>query len=301
MSAKSWGLLLFLGLLWGGSFFFARVAVQEIPPLTLVLLRVSLAALALHLYLRAGSGLYATLRRRWREFLILGFLNNAVPFALIFAGETAIGAGLASILNATTPLWTVIVAHLATSDEKLSTRKVAGCAIGLAGTVLLVGPDAWTGLGAPAWAQFAVLGAAVSYGFAAIYGRRFSGIPAPVTATGQMTASTAIMLPVVLLVDRPWHLAMPSADVLAMVAALAWISTAFAYILYFRIIQLAGATNASLVTLIVPPSAILLGSVFLGERLGLGEIAAMGLIAIGLLCIDGRLSPATFRRRVAAR
>ncbi len=288
MSATTWALLLLLGFLWGGSFFFARVAVQQVPPMTLVLLRLALAAMALHLYLRGRDGLYRQLASNWRAFLVMGLINNAIPHTLIFAGETEIGAGLASILNATTPLWTVIVAHAATADEKLRTSKIVGCALGLAGTVLLIGPDAFDALGAPVWAQLAVVGGAVSYAFAAIFGRRFAGLPATTTATGQLTASSLMMLPASLAVDRPWQLPLPSGDVVLAILALAWLSTAFAYILYFRILQVAGATNASLVTLLVPPSAIVLGAVFLGERLGPAEVAATALIALGLLCIDGR-------------
>lgn len=289
MTAATWGMLLLLGLIWGGSFFFARIAVQHVPPFTLVLARVMLAAVALHVYLRGRYGLYGHIARRWRAFLLLGLLNNAIPFALIFAGEIRIGAGLAAILNASTPLWTVLVTHALTSDEKLSSGKIAGCALGFGGTVLLIGPDALFGLGAPIWAQVAVVGASISYAFANVVGKRFADVPAPVTATGQLTASTLMMLPVALVVDQPWHLAMPPAGVVAAILALAWLSTAFAYILFFRIMQLAGATNVSLVTFLVPPSAILLGSVFLGERLDGGQLAAVALIAAGLVCLDGRL------------
>lgn len=289
MTVSTWALLLLLGAIWGGSFFFARVAVQQIPPMTLVLLRVLLAAVALHVFLAGRHGLYRHLADRWPAFLVMGFLNNAVPFTLIFAGQTQIGAGLASILNATTPLWTVLVTHAFTTDEKLTTGKAIGCALGLAGTVILIGPDALMTTDTPVWAELAIIGAALSYGFAIAFARRFSGLPAPVTATGQLTASSLLMLPLALIVDRPWTLPMPGWDVLGAVVALAWLSTAFAYILYFRIVQVAGATNASLVTLIVPPSAILLGSIFLGERLDASAFAAMAIIALGLLSIDGRL------------
>lgn len=292
MTASTWGMLLVLGLIWGGSFFFIKVAVADIPPMTLVLLRVALASLALHLYLIGRFGLYAHLRKRWRSFLVLGLLNNAIPFTLIFMGETEIGAGLASILNATTPLWTVLATHVTTTNEKLNGAKIAGCALGLAGTVLLIGPGALTGLGGSVWAEVAVIAASASYALGFAYGRRFSGLPAPVTATGQLSASTLLMLPMALIFDQPWRLALPPLSACAAVLGLAWLSTAFAYILYFRIIQRAGATNTSLVTFIVPPSAILLGVLFLGEHLRGGEFAAMLLIAAGLLCIDGRLQTA---------
>ncbi|PCK86234.1 EamA family transporter [Rhizobium sophoriradicis] len=288
MNAWTWGLLVLLGLIWGGSFFFARIAVQHVPPLTLVFLRLLLAALALHVYIAGRLDIYPILKARWREFLILGIINNVLPHALIFFGQTRIGAGLAAILNATTPIWTVLIANYLTSDEKLSSAKIAGCLVGLAGTIVLIGPSISTGSEAPLWALLLPVLAAVSYGFAATYGKRFKGVPSPVTAAGQLTASSLIALPLSLLADRPWELAAPPLDALLAILALALLSTAFAYILYFRIMAMAGATNASLVTLLVPPSAIVLGVLFLGERLSLAELAGMALIGIGLVILDGR-------------
>lgn len=288
MNAWTWGLLVLLGLIWGGSFFFARIAVQHVPPLTLVFLRLLLAALALHVYIAGRLDMYPILKARWREFLILGIINNVLPHALIFFGQTRIGAGLAAILNATTPIWTVLIANYLTSDEKLSSAKIAGCLVGLAGTIVLIGPSISTGSEAPLWALLLPVLAAVSYGFAATYGKRFKGVPSPVTAAGQLTASSLIALALSLLADRPWELTAPPLDALLAILALALLSTAFAYILYFRIMAMAGATNASLVTLLVPPSAIVLGVLFLGERLRLAELAGMALIGFGLVILDGR-------------
>lgn len=296
MSAGTWGLLILLGLIWGGSFFFGRVAVLHIPPLTLVLFRVGLAAIAMHVVFGRSPGFYRTLSARWRDLLILGLLNNAIPFTLIFAGQTQIGAGLASILNATTPLWTVVVAQLVTTDEKISAAKLAGCALGLAGMVLLIGPAA-LGIGdSPLWAKLAVVGAAISYGCAAAFGKRFRSIEPQIIATGQLTASSLIILPLALVFDRPWTMALPPLEVIAAVLALALVSTAYAYILFFRILAAAGATSASLVTLLVPPAAILLGIVFLGESLSLSEASGLGLIALGLLSLDNRLTIKRQRR-----
>jgi len=289
LSSTAWALLLLLGLLWGGSFFFARIAVAHVPPFTLVLLRLSLAALALHLYLHGGSDLYRALRLYWKQFALLGLLNNALPHSLIFLGQTEIGAGLAAILNATTPIWTVIIANQLTADEKLTPAKILGCLLGLAGTVALVGPSAFAVSDIPLWALVLPVAAAISYGFAGIFGRRFRHLPAPVTATGQLTASSLIMLPVSLAVDSPWTLSMPPAGTIAAILALALVSTAFGYILYFRIMAIAGATNTSLVTLLVPPSAILLGVAFLGETLAPLDLVGMALIGCGLLVLDGRL------------
>ncbi|WP_353645421.1 DMT family transporter [Mesorhizobium sp. WSM2239] len=289
MTARDWAQLFLLGAIWGGSFFFARIAVAEIPPLTLVLFRVAIAAIALHLYLLARGPSFKLALPHAASFFLLALLNNVVPFSLIFAGQTVLGAGLASVLNATTPFWTLIVANMLTSDEKLSWNKVAGILLGIAGTAVMIGPGLIAGLGGPVWAKFALVGASLSYAFALIVARRFKGVPPAVVATGQLTASTVMMLPVVLAMHGTAGLFEASAPVWTAVLALALVSTAFAYILYFNVIASAGATNASLVTLIVPASAILLGIAFLGERLDLFELAGMALIAFGLVTIDGRL------------
>ncbi len=282
----TWALLLLLGLIWGGSFFFARIAIHHIPPLTLVFLRVFIAALALHLYIGGRHDIYRTLKARAPEFLILGLVNNAIPHTLIFAGQTEIGAGLAAILNATTPIWTLIIANFWTTDEKFTPNKIIGCVLGFAGTVILLGPSAFGLDTMPVWALVLPVTAAMSYGVAGIYGKRFRGQPAPVTAAGQLTASSLIMLPLALAYDHPWTLAMPPMSTILAVLALALLSTAFGYILYFRIMALAGATVTSLVTLLVPPGAVLLGYLFLGESLAISEVAGMLLIGLGLLVIN---------------
>jgi drug/metabolite transporter (DMT)-like permease len=289
MSARNWALLLFLGAIWGGSFFFARIAVAEIPPLTLVLFRVAIAALALHLYLGFRGPSFRLALPYAASFFVLALLNNVIPFSLIFAGQTELGAGLASVLNATTPFWTVLVANMVTSDEKLSWNKVAGILLGIAGTAVMIGPGLLAGIGGPVWAKFALVGASLSYAFAVIFAKRFRALPPTVIATGQLTASTVMMIPVVLAMSGGANLFAASPHVWLAVFSLALLSTAFAYILFFNIIASAGATNASLVTLVVPVSAILLGAVFLGERLELFEVGGMVLIGLGLVTIDGRL------------
>ena len=166
--------------------------------------------------------------------------------------------------------------------------KLAGCLAGLLGTAILLAPSVTDSASVPFWALLLPILAAISYGFAAIYAKRFKGIAPPVVAAGQLTGSSLIMLPVALTIDQPWTLATPPVAAIAAILGMALLSTAFAYILYFRIMALAGATNTSLVTLLVPPSAMLLGFLFLGERLGFTEIAGMMLIALGLLILDGR-------------
>ncbi len=289
MSAKDWGQLVLLGALWGGSFFFARIAVAEIPPLALVLYRVAIAALVLHLWLRLRGTSCAPVLARPGSFLFLALLNNVIPFSLIFTGQTEIGAGLASVFYATTPLWTILVANLLTSDEKISTMKIAGVAIGIAGAAVMIGPGLLSNLGGPTWAKFAVIGAAVSYAFAVVYAKRFKGISPTAVATGQLTCATVLMLPIVFFLYSPAEIVTSDIPIWMAVLVLAILTTAFAFILYFNLIASAGATNASLVTLLVPVSAILLGTVFLGEKLETFEFGGMILIMASLIIIDGRL------------
>ncbi len=294
MTLRDLALLALLSLLWGGSFFFAAVAVREVPPLTVVLCRVGIAAAALLLVLRARGATVPIGGTVVVTFLVMGLLNNFVPFSLFFWAQTSIPSGLAAILNATTPIFSMIVAHLLLTDERMSARKVVGGTLGLLGVVLLVGSDAWSGLSLSTFAMLACLGAALSYGFAAVYGRRFRQleIPPSVGAFGQLAGSTVMMAPVALLVDRPWTLPLPSTAALASIVALALASTALAYVIYFRLLATAGAVNASLVTLLIPVSAILLGAIVLGERLALRHYGGLALIMVGLLAIDGRLAAA---------
>lgn len=289
MSARNWLLLVLLGAIWGGSFFFARIAVAQIAPLGLVLLRVSIAALALHAYLLLRGLSFRPVVQQAGPFLALACLNNVIPFSLIFAGQTETGAELAAVLNATTPFWTLLVANRLTRDETLNTNKLAGVAIGIAGTAVMVGPDLLAEAGGPVWPKLAFVGASLSYAFALVLAKRLRAVPPALIATGQLTASTLIMVPIVLMVNGPAALMAGTPGIWAAVLALALVSTAFAYILYFRILASAGAMNASLVTLLVPASAILLGMIFLDERLRLFEAAGIALIGLGLVVIDGRL------------
>jgi drug/metabolite transporter (DMT)-like permease len=289
MSPSEWLLLLLLSLLWGGSFFFNEIALRELSPLTLVLCRVALAAAALQLVLRLRGQRLPDGRRWWPAFAVMGLLNNVVPFSLIVWGQTHIASGLASILNATTPLWTVLLAHFLTRDERLRSNRLAGVVAGFLGVTVMIGPDALGGLGSHVLAQLAILTAAFAYGCSSVFGRRFRELDPLVTAAGQLTATTAMMLPLSLLVDRPWQLAALSPATWAAVASLALLSTALAYVLFFRILGRAGATNVQLVTFLIPPSALLLGTLLLDERLEPRHWAGMALIGLGLAAIDGRL------------
>ncbi|AWN48302.1 EamA family transporter [Methylobacterium terrae] len=299
MTPSEWGLLLVLSVLWGGSFFFVGVALHALPPLTLVSLRVGLAAMILALVLRVRGSPMPRGGRVWLAFLGAAFLNNAVPFGLIAWGQTQIASGLAAILNATTPLFGVLVAHWLTDDERLTGNRLAGVVAGLAGVAVMVGPSVLAGLGGEALAQGAVLLAALSYAFAGIYGRRFKrmGIPPLSAAAGQVTAATVLLLPLALAVDRPWTLPAPPATAVAAVIGLAALSTALAYAIFFRLLASAGATNLMLVTFLIPVSALLLGALVLGEPVVPRQLLGMALIGSGLVAIDGRLLR---RRRPAA-
>ncbi|MGE8131724.1 DMT family transporter [Methylobacterium sp. NPDC080182] len=299
MSASEWAMLLSLSVLWGGSFFFTRVALSALPPLTLVLLRVGLAALILNAVMPLLGLRMPRTGRAWASFFGMGLLNNAIPFCLIVWGQTRIASGLAAILNATTPLFTVVAAHVFTSDERMTGNRLVGVLIGFAGVAVMVGPNVLAGLGTDLLAQVAVLGAALSYAFAGIFGRRFRrmGVPPLATATGQVTASAFMLLPLVLVADHPWTLPLPGASVWGAVAGIAVLSTALAYVLYFRILATAGAANLLLVTFLIPVSAILLGALVLGERLAPQHFIGMALIGCGLAAIDGRVWVYSQQRR----
>jgi len=288
MSAAEWGLLLTLAALWGGTFLFQKVALAALPPFTLLLVRVGLAAAVLGVTVVVVGHRLPTSALAWLAFAIMATLNNVVPFSLILWGQTRIASGLAAILNACVPLFTAVLAHFLTRDERLTPRRLAGVLVGLAGVVWMIGPDSLVGLGADVLAQLAVLAAGVSYAFAGIFGRRFAGSPPLVTAAGQVTAAAVLTLPLALAVDRPWALAMPGPRVWLALLGLAVISTALGYVVYFRILATAGATNLLLVTLLMPAIAVALGAAVLGEQLAPRRLGGMALIAAGLVMIDGR-------------
>ena len=287
MKLTEWGMLIILSIFWGGSFFFVEIALRDFQPFTVVFLRVTLAALILIgvVYI-SGQRLPASLRV-WGAFLVMGALNNAIPFSLIVWGQTRIDSGVASILNATTPIFTVLLAHTLTSDERLTLRKFFGVLIGFIGVYIMMKPElkdgfSWRGLG-----QAAVLGAAVSYGFAGIFGKRFKKTSAVVNSAGMLICSSVMMFPFAIIIDSSWSLS-PSLEAVASVFGIAVISTAMAYLLYFRILAAAGATNVLLVTFLIPISALLLGVGVLGEIIKVFEYIGMGCIFLGLIVIDGR-------------
>lgn len=283
--------LIALSILWGGSFFFIEILVDHLPPLTIVTFRVGLAAFALWGIILALKLPLPKTKQHWTALAVIGLINNALPFCLITWGQTQISSGLASIFNATTPFFTVVVAGIILIDEKITKQKLLGVTIGLLGTIVLIGPEALKGLTGSTLGQLAVIGAAISYAFAAAYSRRFKKweLSPLMVATGQVTMATLILLPLMFIIDQPWLTLTISFEVLWAISGLAFFSTVIAYILYFRLIASAGATNAALVTFLIPISAIFLGVTILGETFTGLQALGMGLIGLGLLVMDGRL------------
>jgi drug/metabolite transporter (DMT)-like permease len=300
LSAVDLLLLAILSVLWGGSFIFVKIAIVAITPLTLVFLRVAIAALALGFVLKLTGQNLPRGRSAWSAFAVMGMFNNALPFSLLFWGQTAlpheVAASLASILNATTPIFTVIVAHLVTRDEKLTRAKALGVTLGFAGVIAMVAPRIAAIPGAPIGDHgllgiAACLGGALSYALSGVFGKRFKsmGLPPLATAFGMLTTSALLMAVVAGFVEKPWRLPLPGAPVIEAVAALALISTALAYIIFFRVLASAGATNIVLVTFLIPISAIAMSITLLGEHPRPEHFIGMALIGLGLVAIDGRV------------
>ncbi len=289
MGSSEWAVLIVLSALWGGSFFFVGVAVTEFPPLTIVTLRVGIAAIVLWCVVLIMGHRPPVDVRIWTVILGMGVLNNVLPFVLIVWGQTQIASGLASILNATAPLFTVIVAGLLLPDERATPLKLTGVVTGFLGVVIMIGLPA-SGEEVHLLAQGAIIVAALSYAFAGVYGRQFKNMAVHpiVIAAGQVTVSTLLIAPIAYVVDGPLKIADTSSETWGAIFGLAVLSTAFAYVLYFRLLESAGATNLLLVALLIPVSAILLGVLFLNETVQLVHIAGMLLIALGLSIIDGR-------------
>jgi drug/metabolite transporter (DMT)-like permease len=297
MDATDWAILAALSLMWGCAFFFLAIQLRALPPFTIVLVRVGGAALLLLGWARV-TGLKLPGPKLWFAFVVLAALNNVIPFALYGFAQQHISSALAGILNATTPLWGVLVAHLFTRDERATPAKVIGTLLGFAGVATMIGGDALGGLGENLVAQLACLVATLCYALAAIWSRRFvdAGVTPMAVATGQLTAAAVVMVPLVAIIDRPWTLAMPGADVWGAAIGMILVSTVFAYVLYFRLVERAGASNSLLVTFTIPIVAILLGVAVLGEALLPKHFIGMALIALGLAAIDGRLWQRVARR-----
>lgn len=295
MSAREWALLLFLSVLWGASFLFIRLAMEDLGALTLVFLRTALAAGILYSVVKLRGMSMPTDKVLWQQIFVLGFFNNIIPFTLLFWSEIHISAGLASILNALTPLFAVLLAHYLGQNERITPNRLLGLFFGIGGVAVLIGPGLLATMfgtgdsGLVILAEIAVVVASLSYAMATRYGRRFKEYPPLIIATGQVSVSALMSLPLALLVDHPFEQAMPHWQTWLSVGWLGILSTALAYVIYFRLLSSAGATNITLVTLLAPVTAVLLGWLVLGEYLLPQHYMGMALIAMGLLAIDGRV------------
>jgi drug/metabolite transporter (DMT)-like permease len=288
MGRTEWLLLVVLSVLWGGAFFLVGVVVHEIPPFTVVLGRSGLAAAALISYVVLSGRRMPASPRSWGTFVVMGALTSLIPHSLIVWGQGRIDSGLAAILVSTTPLFSVVLTPVVTTEERITPSRLTGVLLGVSGVAVLIGPEALRGLGRHGLGQFAMLGAALSYACAGIYGRRFRELSPVVAAAAQLTATLVLVLPLALALEQPWSLRLTSIAWSALLG-LGLLCTALAFLIFFRILAVAGATNVMLVNFLVPVSALCLGTLVLGERPGSTVFAGMALIFAGLITIDGRL------------
>ncbi len=288
MKTLDWLRLVALSVLWGGTFLFVSLSLRSIPEFTIVFLRVGLAAITFWLLILVTGRRMPRDWHVWRAFLIMGLINNAIPFSLITWEQTQVEGGIASIINATTSCFAVALAHFLTKDEKLTVRRATGVLIGLFGAYVLLRPELDGGISMRGLGQVAGLVAAMSLALAGIFGKRFKELSPIVTATGMLTCSALLLFPVAILIDQPWNV-QPNVSAIGAVGGLVLLSTVVAYLLYFRVLQSAGATNLLLVTLLMPVSAHILGAAFLGEPLYATSAAGMAFIVLGLSIIDGRI------------
>jgi drug/metabolite transporter (DMT)-like permease len=287
MQGLDWAMLLGLALVFGSAFFFGDLGLKSFGPLTVAAGRVGSAAIILTAVALVRGRRFPASPKAWAALLVMGALNNAIPFSLIFWGQTRIDSGLAAILNAMTPIFTVILAHLV-GDERLTMRRFAGVLFGFAGVAVLIGPSALSHLDPTDVAELAVLLAALCYALAGLWGRQFRSLPVEVAAAGMLISSSVLMLPGAAIIEHPWTVS-PSAISLGGIAALGLLSTAIAYLLYFKLLARVGATNLLLVTFLLPIVALILGALFLGERVAPMDLCGLALIMGGLAAIDGRL------------
>lgn len=292
LSLQGWLLLFALSIIWGGSFLSNRVVLEEVPVLTVVAFRVSAAAILLWIWVFLRRLPLPKGGKRWALIALSGVLNNVVPFTLIVWGQQHIPSGLAGILNSTTVIFTVLLAALVFADERLTLRKLTGVVLGFVGVSLAVGFSSLRHLDPFSLGQLAVVGATMSYAVAGVVGRfSMAGVRAEVGAAATLTASSLIMVPLALSLEG-----VPSIDLAPATWAgllyLGVMASAVAYLLFYRILIMAGAGNLSLVTLLIAPIAIILGAIVYGETLAPNAYLGFAVIAFGLLVIDGRL----FRR-----
>jgi drug/metabolite transporter (DMT)-like permease len=288
LDATGWMLLITLAVLWSASFVFIKVAGATIPAFTLVLVRVGVAALVLHAVVLGTRRRYPVALAVVGRYAVMGLMNNVVPFVLIVWATARLGAGAASILNATAPIFALVVAHFATADERITPAKTLGILCALGGVVAMMGGQAVAGIGENLAAGGAMLIACLFYGISAVYGRNFTGLDATVSATCQLSASTLMLLPLALALEQPWALGWPGLASFISAIALAVLSTGLAYVIFYALIARAGATNTILVTLLIPVGGVFFGWMLLGEPFTIEKAAGILLIGLGLIVVDGR-------------
>lgn len=297
MSSRAWAEILLLGFVWGGVFLAARLALDEVGVLTAVAHRTFWAAIVLWIAVAVLRLPIPRDPKVWGAFLVMGLLNNIIPFTLLNWSQLYIESGLASIFNATTAIFGVVVAAFYFADEKLTARKSLGVGVGFLGVAMTIGLDSLIQFNLTRLAQLAALAATLSYAFAGVWARkRLAGLPPQMAAAGMVTCSAIIALPAAWIVDGPFRLDL-SVITWAALGYYSVIATAGAYLLYYRVLAMAGSGNLMLVTLLIPPFAIVLGSIVLEETLPANAFAGLGLLALGLVILDGRIWR-WFRRRI---
>jgi drug/metabolite transporter (DMT)-like permease len=290
MSLQQWGLLLAIGAVWGGAFFFVAVAIRDLPPLAIGAIRMSVAAAVLLSLLYLSGGRLPLQPRILGWFALLAFINSLAPLFLLAWAQQSITGGHNAILNATGPFMTLFVAHFLTQEEKLDSRRALGTLTGFAGVALMVGWDAVKGIDKTVLAQLAALLATMCFAFGTVAGRRFRhfGVPPLAATAGTMLFAALMFTPLSLIFDQPWTLPAPGFNAVAAAVAAGIVSTALGHYLFFRLLSTAGANNVALVSLLTPVSAILLGAFLLGEQVQPRHLAGMAIIAAGLIFVDGR-------------
>lgn len=290
MGPTEWGLIVLQSMLWGSAYFFIAIARNDMPALSISTLRLAPAfVVLLTIVLSLGYRLPATWAE-WRLFIFFSAFNNVIPFVLVVYGQKEATGGMAAIFNATAPLFGVFLAHLLTHDEKLSWNRLAGILMGIAGVAVLVGHNIAGGSMASLLAYLALLGAPFCYAMSNVFvRRRLSHYEPFILAVTQMAGALILSLALALVIDRPWTRPIPALEIIAAVVAMGVLASALASLCHFTVLQRAGATNALLVTLIMPLTPIVLGGLFLGDRLTPRDIAGALIIAAALIIIDGRI------------
>ena len=288
MPNRAWGELALLGCIWGGSFLSVRVALDEIPVATSVGYRVAVAAIVLWAYVALRRLPVPRAPRVWAALLVMGLLNNVIPFSLMAWGQLHIATGLTSILNAGTSVFGILVAAVFLADERLTLRRAVGVAVGFLGVATAIGLEDLTRFDPRSLAQLAVVGGTISYAFAGVWARtRLGGLAPQVAAAGMLSGASLVMVPAALWLDGP--VVPRAADTIAAIGFYAVVATACAYLLYFRVLAMAGSGNATLCTLVAAPVAILLGAWVRHETLAPATYAGFALLALGLVILDGRV------------